>query len=235
MAGVNDRINASPESLPNAITVTAVTPLSPVTVGECDRVNFALGSLGVPVVIPIPGQFDAHTNLAVSAVATAPSPATTGTTLAITGTQQSWFPTPPFNATVWPAGAAATLANSEIVRVVAVTSGTYTVLRTQEGTNARAITVGDQFAATITAKTLTDVETAVKTVAAKAVGYPVFIQTTDPVLSGLTGGLTKWMWINTSTAPPTVDVYAATDVATTTLSIASADDVKMLAIMGALI
>jgi hypothetical protein len=104
--------------------------------------------------------FDPHANLAVSAIATAPSPPTTGTTLTVSAGEGARFPAAPFNATVWPATAGPTPANAEILRVTARTTDTLTVLRAQEGTTARAIGFGDQIAATITAKTVTDVETA---------------------------------------------------------------------------
>jgi len=106
--------------------------------------------------------FDAHKNMAVSTVATAPSPATSGTSLVVAAGEGTRFPAVPFNATVWPAGSAPTPANSEIVRVTNRATDTFTITRAQEtgagGPAARTIIVGDQIAATITAKTLTDVE-----------------------------------------------------------------------------
>lgn len=100
---------------------------------------------------------DAYANFALSLVATAPSPATTGTSLVVTTGQGAWFPTPPFNATIWPAGVLPTPANAEIVRVTAVAGNTFTIARAQEGSTARTVIVGDQIAATITARTMTDV------------------------------------------------------------------------------
>lgn len=101
---------------------------------------------------------DAHKNFAISAVATAPSPATSGTSLVVTAGHGTRFPTPPFNATVWPTGATPNPTNAEIVRVTAISTDTLTITRAQESTTARSIVVGDQIAATITAKTLTDAE-----------------------------------------------------------------------------
>lgn len=101
---------------------------------------------------------DAHKNFATSLVATAPSPATSGTSLVVTAADGAKFPTPPFNAPVWPAGVQPTTANAEIVRVTAISTDTFTIVRQQEGTSARTIVVGDQIGANITAKTLTDVE-----------------------------------------------------------------------------
>jgi len=103
--------------------------------------------------------FDAHKNLAVSTVATAPTPATSGTSLVVAGGEGVRFPAPPFNATLWPASATPTPANAEVVRVTARATDTLTLVRAQEGSTARAVGVGDLIAQTITAKTLTDLET----------------------------------------------------------------------------
>jgi hypothetical protein len=102
---------------------------------------------------------DGHKNFAYSLVATAPSPATTGSTLIVTAASGVLFPTAPFNATVWPASTIPTSVNAEIVRVVLVTTDTFTILRAQESSTAQTITVGMQIAATVTLKTLTDIET----------------------------------------------------------------------------
>jgi hypothetical protein len=103
--------------------------------------------------------FDAHKNLAVSTVATAPTPATSGTSVVVTAGEGVRFPAPPFNATLWPANATPTPANAEVVRVTARATDTLTIARAQEGSTARAVGVGDLIAQTITAKTLTDLET----------------------------------------------------------------------------
>lgn len=102
---------------------------------------------------------DLHKNFAYSTVATAPSPASSGTSLVVATGDGTNFPTVPFNATVWPTGSQPTNANAEIVRVTAISTDTFTITRTQEGTSARSIQAGDQIAAAITAKTLQDVET----------------------------------------------------------------------------
>lgn len=103
-------------------------------------------------------SFDSHKNLAVSLVATAPSPATSGTSLVVTTGQGARFPAVPFNATIWPTASQPDPSNAEIVRVTARSTDTLTITRAQEGTVARTVIVGDQIAATITAQTLTDVE-----------------------------------------------------------------------------
>ena len=101
---------------------------------------------------------DAHRNLAVSTVATAPSPASSGTSLVVTAAHGTRFPTPPFNATIWPTAAQPDPDNAEIVRVTAISTDTLTITRAQESTTARTVVAGDQIAAGITAKTLTDAE-----------------------------------------------------------------------------
>lgn len=103
-------------------------------------------------------SFDAHKNFAYSTVATAPSPATSGTSLVVAAGDGAKFPAAPFNATIWPTSSQPTTANAEIVTVTAVSTDTLTITRAQEGTVARTVIVGDQISATITAKTLTDVE-----------------------------------------------------------------------------
>jgi len=104
---------------------------------------------------------DPHVNFAISTVATAPSPATSGTSLIVAAGEGVRFGSLfSFNATVWPVGTIPTPLNSEIVRVSARSTDTLTIARAQEGTTARTIVVGDQIAMTITRKTLADVETA---------------------------------------------------------------------------
>jgi parallel beta-helix repeat protein len=117
---------------------------------------------------------DQHKNFAVSSVATAPSPASTGTSLVVVAGDGAKFPTPPFNATVWPANKQPLTSNAEIVRVTGVSTDALTIQRAQESTSAVSITAGYQIAATVTAKTLTDIEggiSATRTVTA-TVGPP---------------------------------------------------------------
>ncbi len=102
--------------------------------------------------------FDSHANLAYSTVATAPSPAASGTSLDVATGQGSLFPTPPFNVTIWPTGTNPTAANAEIARVTGISGDTLTITRAQEGSGARTVLVGDQIANTITKKLLEDIE-----------------------------------------------------------------------------
>lgn len=105
--------------------------------------------------------FDVHANFAYSAVAVAPSPATSGLSLTVATGYGAIFPSVPFNVTLWPAGTVATPTNAEIVRVTAKADDVFTIVRAQEGTTAKAIAAGYQCANTVTVKSLTDIEAGV--------------------------------------------------------------------------
>ncbi len=118
---------------------------------------------------------DAHANFAYSTVLTAPSPALSGVSLVLPTGMGALFPVAPFNATVWPAGVPSPLSsNAEIVRVTAKAADVFTILRAQEFTSARMILAGDQIANTITAKTLTDIETVEANRDVGGTGQPAF-------------------------------------------------------------
>lgn len=102
--------------------------------------------------------FDAHKNLAISTVATAPSPGTSGTSLIVATGDGARYGTPPFNASVYPATELPNPTNAEVVRVTAISTDTLTIVRAQEGTTARDIQVGDLISNSITVKVLTDIE-----------------------------------------------------------------------------
>ncbi len=108
--------------------------------------------------------FDAHKNLALSAVIVAPVPATSGTTLTVTLGTGVLFPTAPFNCTIYPAGRSPLITNAEIVRVTSVVGDVLTIVRAQEGTAARSIRVGDSIGNTMTVKVFTDIENAVNSI-----------------------------------------------------------------------
>ena len=78
-------------------------------------------------------------DFAVGQVATAPSPATSGTTLVLGSGQGSRMPTPPFYATATPPGTIPSLDVSEIVKVTNVAGNTLTIVRAQKGTSAKSI------------------------------------------------------------------------------------------------
>jgi hypothetical protein len=102
--------------------------------------------------------FDAHKNLAIAAINSPPSPPASGPSLILTAGHSARFPTPPFNATIFPTGQLPTPANAEIVRVTSIVGDAVFITRAQEGSTARTIVSGDLLALTITAKTLTDLE-----------------------------------------------------------------------------
>lgn len=105
--------------------------------------------------------FDSHKDFARSTVATAPSPATSGTSLVVAAGEGARFGSP-CNATVGPANTILTPSNSEIVRVTSIATDTFTITRAQETANgagpAISITVGMQIFCGPTVKTYTDIE-----------------------------------------------------------------------------
>ncbi len=104
---------------------------------------------------------DARANLGVATVATAPSPATSGTSLTVTAGQGANLPVGTFQALVGPASYSlpADRALLEIVRCTRTAgSDVVTLVRAQEGTNARTIVAGDVLSATVTKRTLDDID-----------------------------------------------------------------------------
>lgn len=120
--------------------------------------------------------FDAHKNFIISLIVAAPIPASSGTSITVTTGDGAIFPTAPFNVTIWPIGALPSRANAEICRVTLIVGDVLTITRVQETTSARAIIVGDQIAVTVTAKTLTDIETQVQDVTATSVQITLGVQ-----------------------------------------------------------
>ncbi len=97
---------------------------------------------------------DDYVNFAYSTVATAPSPASSGTSLVVAG---GTWPDAPFNAVVHAANAseASVSTGAEVVRVTDNTAGTFTIERATEGPNgARSIVVGDTIRQSVTAEML---------------------------------------------------------------------------------
>lgn len=95
------------------------------------------------------------TNLAISTVATAPSPAISGTSLTVATGHGARFPQPStdgvFPATIWPSDASPDPSNAEIVLVTARSGDVLTITRTQEGSSARSVLAGDRIMLSITA------------------------------------------------------------------------------------
>lgn len=150
-------------------------------------------------------SFDGHKNFSYSTVATAPSPATSGTTLHVQTGDGALFPAVPFNATVWPAGVQPTHDVAEIVRVTGISTDTLTITRAQESSTARSIVIGDQIAATITAKTLTDIEA---TAAGSGTSFPgspadadLFYRTDRRIMYEYNSSLTQWLSLDRKYVP----------------------------------
>lgn len=89
-------------------------------------------------------------NFAYSTVATAPSPASSGTSLVVQSGDGTKFPSTSFQAVIWPAGAQPTSTNAEVVTVSNISTDTFTITRAQESSSARTVLVGDQIAANLT-------------------------------------------------------------------------------------
>ncbi len=86
-------------------------------------------------------------NFAITTVATAPSPADSGTSLVVATGTGSLFPNPStdgeFNVVIFPQGEQPITSNAEIVRVTDISSDTLTIDRGQEGSSYRSILEGD--------------------------------------------------------------------------------------------
>lgn len=99
---------------------------------------------------------DDFRNFAVSTVALAPTPPTTGTSLTVASGAGVYFPVAPFNVIVCPAETLPMATNAEIVRVTAKAGDVFTILRMQEGSQVRVIVAGDQIYAGLTEKLIDD-------------------------------------------------------------------------------
>jgi len=102
---------------------------------------------------------DNRKNFSYGTVLTAPTPAASGTELILTSGHGARFPDPAveeYNLVVKPFREVPTLANSEIVRVTALTSDTFTIVREQESSDPRTIVAGDEVFLAITKKILDD-------------------------------------------------------------------------------
>ena len=149
---------------------------------------------------------DALKNFAYSLVATAPSPATSGTSLIVTTGQGSYFPATPFDATIWPAGVQPTNSNAEIVRVTNVSTDTLTITRAQYGTTAQSIAVGYQIAQTVDANLLSQLAPLSGATFTGEVVAPDF------KTSGLTGATSATRYVGgTTNGAPTSGTFAVGD------------------------
>ena len=157
---------------------------------------------------------DALKNFAYSNVAVAPVPATSGTALTVTTGQGSYFPTAPFDATIWPSGAQPTNTNAEIVRVTNVVSDVFTITRAQYGTSAQTITAGYQIAQTVDANLLGQLlPLSGGTMSGNiAMGGNQITGIADLALTGLTGATTATRFVGgTVSGPPVSGTFNVSD------------------------
>lgn len=92
----------------------------------------------------------AHKDFATGIVVTAPSPATSGTSLTLDSGQGARFDgSESFYATAHPEGTLPTLDTAEVVLVTAITTDTFTITRAQGDTTAKSIAIGWRVTASI--------------------------------------------------------------------------------------
>ncbi len=138
---------------------------------------------------------DALRNFSYSTVATAPSPATSGTSLVVAAGDGAKFAVG--NAVVWPPNVQPSTTNAEIVRVTAISTDTLTITRAQEGTSAQSIAVGWQIQQGTTAALLAQYA------ALSGATFTGAVAGTDFGASGLTGATaaSRYVGATTSGAP----------------------------------
>lgn len=84
-------------------------------------------------------------NFAYGSVASAPSPATSGTSITLQSGEGAKFPAVyPFNIVIWPTASNPTSSNAEIATVTGKSGDVLTIVRAKEGTSARTVVDGDQ-------------------------------------------------------------------------------------------
>lgn len=90
-----------------------------------------------------------YKDLSTSTILTAPSPATSGTSLVVQSGHGARFPATNFYATLHPDNTFPTLDNAEIVLVTAVSTDTFTITRAQKGTSAMSVAIGWRISASV--------------------------------------------------------------------------------------
>jgi hypothetical protein len=183
----------------------------------------------------VPNTYDSHKAYSYGVVATAPSPATSGTSFTLQTGQGALMPTPPFNGTLKPFGALPVTTNAEIVRVTAISGDTLTIARAQEGTTAQSIAVGYEFAATITPKTLTDIENKAVQIGGDISGLITSPQVTSthlssalPIAQGGTGQTTQQSAMDVLAGTQSAGKFLRSDGTHTTLQNIAESDITNL-------
>lgn len=135
---------------------------------------------------------DATANNSWGTVLTAPSPATSGTSLVLNAGQGAKMPTAPFNAKVVPAGTLNPyVSDGEIIRVTARSTNTLTISRAQESSAALAIAVGDFVMVMPTKKTFDDIEASKQPIDSDLTAIAALTPTNDDVIQRKAGAWTN--------------------------------------------
>ena len=155
-------------------------------------------------------------NFTYSTVATAPSPALSGTSLVVAAGDGAKFAFPAY-AIVWPPNVNPSTTNAEIVRVTNVVTDTLTITRTQEGSTNQSIAVGWQIQQGMTAGLLAQFAALSGAAFTGAVAGTTFsgsgeITGTDFKATGLTGATTARRFVGGTTAgAPASGTFAVGD------------------------
>ena len=140
---------------------------------------------------------DALANFSYGTVLTAPSPATTGTSLTLDSGQGARFPDPAvsgaYNIVVKAAGEVPISTNSTICRVTARSGDVLTIVRDQEGSSVRTVVVGDEVYLAVSKKFFDDMENS---------GTENFLKNGNFINNSTNGyGATPDDWTNSSANP----------------------------------
>lgn len=132
------------------------------------------------------------------------------------------------NAIICPADAQPTPDNAEVVRVTAISTDTFTIVRAQESSSARTVVVGDRIFAGVTAKTLSDMEGLITILVAAgvsgAIGVYRPVLVLPPVVVGAGVAQFSRRAINLGAAPP---VAVASGTANANIALFNADAATM--------
>jgi len=167
---------------------------------------------------------DAVKNFAYSTVATAPSPATSGTSLVVAAGEGALFAVGP--AVVWPSAGSPRTTTAEIVRITNIATDTLTITRQAEtGGITRTIVVGDQIHQPLTAALLAQylpltAGTAVPVTGILDVQASARFKGPAPYVDVMSGGFTR----KCSASRTTTTLSSGASSSATTLALTSAID-----------
>lgn len=107
-------------------------------------------------------SFGPLSDLADTTVGSAPSPASSGTSLTVASSTGGWFPSSfPFDVAIGPVSTVLNRSNTEIAKCTGRTGDVLTITRAQYGTSARSIIAGDRIALVLTWTYVQALETAI--------------------------------------------------------------------------